>query len=490
VRARLARPALVAAALLSGDGLADRLAAEPAVAWVREALGKEKGAWIVGGTIRDALLGRPVLDVDLAVAGEPEPVARRVAASHGGTAFALSEAFGSWRALDRRRGFVCDVSRLRGDGIEADLHARDFSINAMGSPLDGGALLDPTGGRGDLEQRRLRVLPGAYAEDRLRPLRLVRLAAELGFSPDEATAGETRAAAERVIDASPERIFAELRRTVSAPGVLEGLELAGELGLLSVVLPELEVLGGIVQGPYHHLDVLGHSVEALKRLLELERTLDEVFGDSAPALRAILAEPLGDELTRGQALRLGTLLHDIGKAQTAAARDGRIIFPGHDRLGEEMVRALCRRLRTSERLAGFLGALARHHLVLGFLVPERPLDRRGVFRYLEKTSPVELEVTLLSCADRMATRGRKAEPAIAAHLELAAQLMADAVAWRREGPPAPLVRGGELARELDLTPGPALGQLLARLAEARFAGEIATRDDALALARRLEPDSR
>jgi hypothetical protein len=157
----------------------------------------------------------------------------------------------------------------------------------------------------------------------------------------------------------------------------------------------------------------------------------------------------------------------------------------HDRVGRDMIRTLCRRLRTSDRLSQFLQGLTRHHLRLGFLVHERPLDRRAVYRYLKRTSPVEVEVTLLSCADRMATRGRHAERATRAHLDLARELMAAALDWRANGPPKVPIRGDELAGELGIEPGPELGRLLAELEEAAYAGEAGTRAEAVALARRL-----
>ena len=160
-------------------------------------------------------------------------------------------------------------------------------------------------------------------------------------------------------------------------------------------------------------------------------------------------------------------------------------FIGHDSVGEEMVLSLCRRLRTSERFARFVAGLTRHHLVLGFLVHERPLQRRTVYHYLRVTSPVEVEVTLLSCADRLATRGKNAERAITAHLDLARELMAEALHWRATGPPRVPIRGDELARELGIEPGPELGALLAELSEAAFAGEADTREQALEVARRL-----
>lgn len=470
----------------SRGSAAERLLAEPAVGSVRDALAGEDEAWVVGGTVRDALLGRPITDVDLVVAGDPERAAREIARAIGGPAFRLSEEFGAWRAIDGGRRFVCDVSPLRGSGIEADLARRDFTVNAIAAPLGGGDLVDPHGGRADAEAGVLRVLgAGAYAADPLRPLRLARLATELPLEPDDETARLTRAAAPGLDAASPERVFAELRRIVIADDVVAGLELCDRLGLTAVVLPELDALRGIEQSQFHHLDVLGHTLEVIRRVMELERELERFFGERAGPLHAILSEPLADDLSRAQALRFAALLHDVGKAPTRAVReDGRVTFIGHDSLGAEMVESICRRLRASERLRSFLAAITRHHLALGFMVHARPLSRRDVYRYLVACAPVEVEVTLFSCADRLATRGRRAEAAIAAHFELARDLLDESLAWRAEGPPRPPLRGDDLARELGLEPGPQLGRLLAELQEARFAGEVETRADAIEYARR------
>ena len=437
-------------------------------------------SWIVGGALRDELLGREVTDIDIAVEGDPEAAARELAAEVRGPVFRLSEAFGAWRVVDRKGGRVYDFAPLQGESVEEDLRLRDFTVNAMARPRDGGDLIDPLGGRADIDARTLRVIgPESYERDPLRPLRLARFAAELGFSLDPETERLTAAAAPRVPEASGERIFAELRRLVLAPGAVKGLALADRLGLLAAVLPELSDLHDVDQSHFHHKDVYDHTLEVLERLIELEA---EATGE----LRAVLDEPLADELTRGEALRFGALLHDVGKPATYDVReDGRITFIGHDRLGEDMVRDICGRLRTSDRLSRFLEGLTRHHLVLGFLVPRRPLDRREVYRYLERTAPVEVEVTLLSCADRLATRGKNADRAIDAHLELARELMPAALEWRQTGPPRLPLRGDELAREAGIEPGPELGRVIAELQEAAYAGEIATREEAVALARRL-----
>ncbi|MEX2194495.1 MAG: HDIG domain-containing metalloprotein [Thermoleophilaceae bacterium] len=452
---------------------------------VRAALGEREGVWIVGGTVRDALLGRDVSDVDLAVSGDAEPAARAVAAAVRGPVFSMSDDFGTWRAIDREGGWVCDVSPLQAPTLEGDLALRDFTVNAMAVPLAGGDPVDPQGGRADLDAGVLRVLgPEAYERDPLRPLRLARLATELPLAPEPETERLTAAAAPQVTRASAERVFAELRRIVVAERALHGLELAERLGLMKAVLPELHDLQGVEQSSYHHLDVHEHTREVLREQVALETGLEELFGELAPRVESVLAQPLADELTRGQALRFGALLHDIAKPATREVRpDGRVTFMGHDSLGDEMIAAICTRLRTSTRLREYIGALARHHLVLGFLVHQRPLAPRTVYHYVKRTEPVAVEVTVLSCADRRATRGRNAEEAIATHLELARELMAAALAWREQGPPTPLLRGGALARELDIEPGPELGRLLAELEAAQYAGEVTTRDEAVAHAR-------
>jgi poly(A) polymerase len=421
------------------------------------------------------------------VDGDVRSAARRVGRGLGGASFELSDQFGAWRVVARDRGWQVDIAPLQGGSLDADLGARDLTVNAMAEPLRGGDLVDPFGGARDLVERRLRMVsPAAFSADPLRTIRVARLATELGFEVEPATADAVRAHAPGLRDVSPERVFAELRRVVSADAAVSGMELIDELGLTEGVLPELTALRGVEQTAYHHRDVHGHTLEVLQATIDLERDPAHALGDEdlAEPVRALLAEPLADQLTRGGALRLGALLHDVAKPRTRTEfPDGRVGFPNHDEQGAEMARAALERLRASERLRAHVAALTRHHLRLGFLVHDMPLDRRAIYRYLVTCEPVEADVTLLSVADRLATRGRKADEAIARHLELAREVLAEALARRAAGPQPPLVRGDELAAELGIARGPRLGELLALIAEARFAGEVFTREEALALAR-------
>ncbi len=438
--------------------------------------------------MRDRLLERPTADLDLVVEGDVGAAAKRLSRAARGPAFELSDAFGVWRVMAGDRSWHADLSPLRGGSLHADLALRDFTVNAMAQPLDGGARVDPHGGAADLAARRLRaVSPRAFADDPLRALRLVRLAAELELEPEPATCDLARDEAARVAQVAQERVFAELKRILTDGGVLRSLRRMDGLGLTAAILPELAALQGVEQNRYHHADVHDHTIEVLEQTLAIQADPATVFGaEHADAVRGLLAEPLADDLDRGLALRIGALLHDAAKPATLGHRDdGSPTFLGHDRAGAQLAREVLTRLRASERLKAHVAALVRHHLRLGFLVHERPLSRRGLYGYLTTCEPVEVDVTLLSVADRLATRGRKADESIDKHLRLAREVLPATLQWRAAGRRQPLVRGDVLAAALELEEGPQLGGLLAAIDEARFAGEVGTAEDAIALAARL-----
>jgi putative nucleotidyltransferase with HDIG domain len=442
-------------------------------------------AWLVGGALRDELLGRATSDLDVAVAGEAREPARALARAAGGHPFTLSEAFGAWRVVARDGSWQVDLTPLLGETLEQDLARRDLTVNAIARPLGGDELIDPHGGRDDLAARRLRMVGSAsFSDDPLRVIRLARLATELDFEIEEATLAAARRWAPGLERVAAERIFMELRLILGGDRAPEGLRMLESLGVTAAVLPELARLHGVGQSDYHHLDVHDHTVEVLEQAIALERDPEAIFPGQGAGIAALLSEPLTSDLTRGTALRFGALLHDIAKAATrGVTAEGRVTFMGHDRAGAETVRAMLGRLRAGERLVEHVAALTRHHLRLGFLVHRMPVDRHEVYEYLRACEPVGADVTLLSVADRLATRGRNSDRAIELHLELARQLLGEALRWRRE-PPRPPIRGDRLAAQLGIAAGPELGRLLGELTEAAYVGEVSGEDAAVEWARR------
>lgn len=440
-------------------------------------------AWIVGGSVRDALLGRDVADLDIALDGDASAAARDLSREHGASRFELSSAFGAWRVQGGGLSAAVDITPLQGADIHADLGARDFTVNAMAYPLeDGQTLLDPYGGAEDLAARRLRlVADGSLAADPVRMLRAARLASRLGLVLDPPLVARARADAHLLWDAPAERLWEELRRILRLSEPDEAFRHLDELRVLDVIVPDFAAARGMEQNPFHHRDVLGHTIEVVEGVGRLAADPEPVFRAAAPRVFARLGEPLADDLTRGQGLILAALLHDVAKPATREVRpDGRVTFMGHDRVGADMTDDLCTRLRTSGRTREFAAHCVRQHLPLGFMVHRQPLSLRQIVRYLDLTAPAQIELLVLSAADRLATAGpRTRRSAIDRHLDLARQVLAVHLDLEDRGPPRPLLPGDELALALGREPGPWLAELLADLREEQLVGRVTTADRAL-----------
>ena len=243
----------------------------------RELLAGEE-AWVVGGAVRDELLGRPLIDLDV-VCHAPERTARAYGRSSGGAVFPLSTEHGGWRvALEDGR--TVDFVPLQGGSIEADLGTRDFSINAIAVPLAGGDPVDPFEGRGDLERRVLRAIsPAVFAADPLRLLRAVRLEDELGFRLDSETERLVREHAALVAHPAGERVLDELRRLSPA-----GYERLDELGLLEPLGGSRSPRLGAFDSPWFRLAVtFGEHLRRLPISRELKRFTDTLLRAAPPA---------------------------------------------------------------------------------------------------------------------------------------------------------------------------------------------------------------
>ncbi len=449
-------------------------------------------SWVVGGAVRDVALGREVNDLDIAVSESPRQGARAVADALGGFAFELSSEFPTWRARDREGTWQVDLAELRGGGIEADLRLRDFTAGAVAVDLRTGEGFDPTGGLADIERGIVRAAgPESFSLDPLRLMRAARFASKFEWTIDPETIRLGLETSPRAGEPAGERTLSELCQLMATENPLIGLEAMDSLGLFDSLLPEIGALKGVVQGPNHHKDVYGHTLEVLEGVLRIESDLEAFVGERSGEVRALLDSELADGVSRSTGLRLGALFHDCAKPATRREEDGFVTFRGHDEEGAATIRSVFKRLRSSRRLSEYVAALARHHLVLGFMVTQRPLSRRQIYGYLKRTDPVSVDVTLLTVADRLGARGSgsvASEEMIAGHLELASEMVADGLEWRRTGPPAQFLPGNELAAALGMAPGPDLGRIMEELAEARYAGEIDSASEAVELARRLAGD--
>lgn len=444
------------------------------------ALAPDEAGWFVGGCLRDELLGRRVRDIDIALDGDAERVARTLADRLGGAVFATSDVFGSWRVIMNERhvdvaslrpgphapaGPSAPDSATRAARLEADLRARDVTIDALARPLDGDQLVDPLSGVDDLAAGRLRLCsPQALADDPLRVLRLARLARCLDLVPDVAATQAAVTAAPALTGVSGERMRDELSSLLATHGAALALRDLAVWGALAVVLPEVDGLRGIGQNPYHHLDVFEHTLEALSYVCGVVAQLGG---------REHLATPAEAGLPGVAAhvpVSWAVLLHDIGKPEARHADEyGHVLFWHHDEIGRRQAAEIGARLHFSKRFVEYLGTLVRQHLRLGFLVREQPLTRRALARYRRDVSPWVFESVVVSLCDRLATRGERTSPtSMARHYRLARRVW---TAVSKVEPPRLL--GGEAVMELlGVAPGPVVGEALAALEEEVEAGEV------------------
>lgn len=436
------------ASLATASEIAERLRAE----------GFE--AYLVGGCVRDMLLGREPADYDIATAAKPEEVRSLFPRT-----IDVGAAFGVIRVLAPDGEYEVATFRTEGpylDGrhpasvryatVREDVARRDFTVNGLLYDPRTGAVIDLVGGRADLAAQRIRTIgdPAArFAEDRLRMLRAVRLAAELGFEIAPELIAACRDLAPRIAEVSPERVRDELILMVTGPDPGRALGLLRDTGLLAVLLPEVAAEVGVPQPEAFHPegDVFEHTRLALNRL-------------RAPSVT----------------LAMATLLHDVGKPPTVEHAD-RIRFSRHDEVGAAIARSVMERLRFPRRDIDRVVAIVGRHMVFKDIANMREARRRRLMA--EEAFPELLELHRADCE--------------ASHGDLSTYQWVRAYLDRLAGEPPipPRLITGEDVLALGVPPGPRVGWVLHEVETAHLGGQIRTREEALALARALlaSPDA-
>lgn len=437
----------------------------------------DQGVYLVGGSVRDYLMGRHPADLDLAVSadalGYAETLARKI---KGRLVLLGKERFSLYRIV--KGPVTVDVAPLKGNDIASDIEDRDFTINGLACHLKDGQIIDRVGGIDDLNKKRLRMISDRIFEaDPVRLLRAHRLAICLGlhFTIDTKCALATNAL--RIRNAAGERIWTELRLILNhRESHAQILEMA-ECGTLKAVLPEMDDLRTCSQDRYHQVNVWQHTLRAyhaaetlLKRPDEIVPPAGQQFVISIPAeLKALL--------------KLAILLHDIGKpACRVQDASGRTHFYGHAASGAPLARRICRRLRISSRHSQWIEQMVKHHqwpLNLYLSLRGTAFKTTSVGRFLRQCGPLTPYVLLHAVADYLGKEDRENQ---SDYLEFIWKTMS--IYFEKAAAPdqLPLLNGHDLQRRFALAPSPLIGTLLHRIEEARLSGIIESRDQAFQMA--------
>jgi tRNA nucleotidyltransferase/poly(A) polymerase len=467
------------------------------------------GAYVVGGAVRDTLLQHPVHDIDITLAGDGIAAARRLADAFHADYYPLDSERGVGRVITIRDGarFTIDFATQRGADILADLTCRDFTINAMAVPLHRWEQgIDPLSGAADLLHKHIRACTDtSVVDDPVRSIRAVRLAAQLEFLIEPATRELVRSGAAGLVRVSAERIRDEFFRILAGRKTAAAVRVAHSLGLLRFFLPEAVAMEVTAQLPTESTTVWEHTLLALDRLEILtdvltgggkEESANNLtmglarvqLGKFQPVLAERLLRPISDDRSVRGLVAMAMLLHDARKSNPPNADSGgKTQWVDRDDPGVEKVNLRGTALRFSNDEIQFMAAIVHNHIRPVESQPPAPIARRAIYRYYRATRSSGVEARLVAMADMLAAYG----PALPtdvwretiqttcelweAYFEHAAEIIN----------PSPLLTGNDLIREFQMTPGPAIGEMLDSLREAQAAGEVTAREEASALVGRI-----
>lgn len=474
--------------------------------------------YLVGGAVRDAMLGRLSLDLDFAAPADGIRLARRVADALEADVFPLDDARDTGRVIvtlaDGSREKL-DFATYRGDSLDDDLHNRDFTVNAMAVDLRTMSLLDPLSGAADLRAKKLRACADtSMSDDPIRVLRGIRQAAAFGFHIDPSTRQAMKSAAPLIERISPERVRDELFRILEGTQASASIRALDMLGVLHHVLPELSAMKGVTQPDPHIHDVWEHTLQVLSALDGILSALNVGYNPDATndLLTGLLVMRLGryreqyaehfakllntDRSVRGL-LFFTALYHDVAKPHCITKdENGRIRFWGHDEQGAETAAARARALSLSNDEIARMTAIIKNHMRIHFHTSRmdgegKDPSRRAIYRFFKDSGEAGLDLILLALADLRATHGTNLKQETwAAALDVCRIFLENY--WERPEEvvsPPKLLDGNDVMRELNLAPGPRVGEVLEVIREGQATGKVSTREEAIAFGKKWLEDS-
>ena len=449
--------------------------------------------YLVGGILRDIFLKRikDNLDFDFCLKKGAINFGKKLVREMKAGFVVLDKEHGACRLVKRIKDkvYTLDFMDFRGKTIEKDLLHRDFTINALALELQDftnknldSSLLDPYGAIEDLKSRKIRLVnKRGFDEDPLRILRAFSFACMFDFKIDKPTLELIKLKKNKLSEVSFERIRDELFKILHSSSSFYYLKELDRLKILKVIVPEIEVMRGVRQGPYHHLDVLEHTFETIR---QLERLIKELKNNKE--IRDYLDEVISGERKRRALIKLGALLHDIGKPQALRHENGKTIFHGHERIGLEMTENIAKRLKLSNAELDSLAKMVLWHLRPGYLADNEEITPRAIFRFFRDSAQEAISVLLLSISDQRSTRGRlTSKESRLQHEKVTFGLIKEYFKRREEKKPPRLITGDDLIKKFKLAPSPLIGKILKESEELQAIGKIKNKIEALKAAAKI-----
>ncbi len=441
-----------------------------------ESLKTNRNIWIVGGYIRDLLLGKIAKDIDFVTDGNTEKIAKKFADKTNGSFVVLDDFNKTYRVVIGDE--IYDFSKMQGKNISEDLSRRDFTINAMAVTADGRQnLIDPFDGLKDLKNKIIKCISEKnFIDDPLRLLRAYRFAGQLNFGIERKTKEFIKKYSRKLKNISNERIQNELFLMLELPNSYNVILKIYKAGLLAEIIPELVETLNTARCYYPKMGLLGHSFDALKILEEFYSTnFKNVFPKFSKRISAHLEEKISRITKRKTLLKLAALLHDIGKPKSAKKIDGRLRFFEHEERGCDIINIIGKRLKLSNNEIKYLKILTLHHMRIGNLTSAEKLTDKAAWRFFRDLQDDAIDLIVLSVTDAYTYPKGKTRTL---HKIMANKLLNKFYRQKEKIIPKKLLNGFEIMKILKIPESPLVGKILKELEEAQVLKKIKTKNEA------------
>lgn len=446
--------------------------------------------YLVGGAIRDLFLtGSLSQDLDFIVTDNTESIASALSESFHGNYFCQDKKRDSYRSLieDKNKCYTLDFSCIFSNELHTDLMNRDFSINSIALKLDdlfernSLNFSDPVGGIDDLKKRIVRVsTPLSFQSDPIRILRAVRISLTHNLTIDSATRTLILETKELLSSCPWERIKNELFIIISLPDAIHSLRVLDSLGLLTLLIPEMQTFKGMNQGKHHDYDLWEHSIRTVHFTETILQNLNNYFPQHGNALIDYFKEQLENGINRSNLLKFISLIHDTGKPSALAQNANNVIFYGHDIIGRRINQGIAKRFKIGNKSSTIITAATQNHMRLLNLSQLNIITSRAKFRFFYDLNSAALDTIVLAIADLMSTR--KCSPGSDDHIPIL-NLVSDLIDYYfceySSKSIKPLINGHEIMEILNLEPGERIGELLCLIEDAERKGAVSNRDEAI-----------
>lgn len=430
----------------------------------------DEDIYLVGGAVRDFLLGKNTFDKDIIVKSAEE-FASRFANDNDGTFIELDKENKIYRVVLSDKVNYIDVTEA--DDIEKDLKRRDFTINSIAVNLKNDEIIDVTGGRLDLERGIIRsISEGNLVDDPLRILRGYRFAATLGFEIESETQRQIDKHLDLILEPARERITYEIMKLFDGKYTASVLLKADKL--IEIIYPVFVDVKKVPKNTHHHLDLYEHSVETVNQIQLLYEAADTV-------IREHLEKIDFGGFSRLAHLKLAAFFHDIGKFSTWTIEGERHRFIKHDDVGSKMAKEILKQNKFSKKQIEYIANMIKNHIYPSQVVSSENVTEKIYMRYIRKMGDNVIDNILLAKADRLSARGPAITEAIVKeNIDNLDKLLDYYIAIKDSLKPLPKLLSGDEIMELKNIPqSPKLGEIITALKNEQLEGNIVSKDDAI-----------